>query len=338
MDDTLLPFQTPFCTCVINNYNYADYVGDAVDSALHQSRPFDEIIIVDDGSNDHSLALLRERYSAIPSVNIIAKQNGGQLSAFNTGFTASRGDLVFFLDADDKYKPDYLKLALDYYAMHPACGMLFCDYSIFGAEQREVHWGRETCLLGHALIYTLAKRKWVGAPTSCLSLRRQVLEQLLPLPLENDWKICADDCLIYGASLVGARKGYLAMPLIDYRAHESNHFHAAPPDPFRAYRHKLATARLFEYFSTNHMLSTDALSKFAVCELRTHSRPSLKLCWQYFKIIQNSNICLQKKLTALIRIARHYWNGNSEVASAGFPGTADALRPNTSTAAWRRAS
>src|SRR5436305_907491 len=92
-------------SCLINNYNYAHFVGDAVDSALAQTVAFDEIIVVDDGSTDGSMELLTRRYGREDRVRVIRKPNGGQLSSFNEGFLGSSGDLLFFLDADDVYQP-----------------------------------------------------------------------------------------------------------------------------------------------------------------------------------------------------------------------------------------
>jgi glycosyltransferase involved in cell wall biosynthesis len=82
---------------VISNFNYARYLPDAVESALNQTYPRVEVIVADDGSTDDSLAVLR-RY---PEVEVIRKENGGHASALNAGFRAAKGDIVFFLDADD---------------------------------------------------------------------------------------------------------------------------------------------------------------------------------------------------------------------------------------------
>ena len=91
-------------TCLISNYNYRRYIADAVDSALAQTAPLDEIIIVDDGSTDDSQELVRRQYGHHSSVKLVVKKNQGQLSCFNEGFRRSTGDIIFFLDADDVYE------------------------------------------------------------------------------------------------------------------------------------------------------------------------------------------------------------------------------------------
>ncbi len=83
--------------CIIN-YNYARYLADAIESALEQDHPNLEVLVVDDGSTDASVAVAH-RYA--PRVRTLRKANGGQGSAINAAFTAATGDLVFFLDSDD---------------------------------------------------------------------------------------------------------------------------------------------------------------------------------------------------------------------------------------------
>lgn len=83
---------------IIPNYNYGDYVGAAIQSALDLDWPHVEVIVVDDGSTDHSRAVIAGFGSRI---SVIVQENSGQLTAYNAGFARSRGDLVVFLDADD---------------------------------------------------------------------------------------------------------------------------------------------------------------------------------------------------------------------------------------------
>lgn len=88
---------------VINNFNYRRFVGQAIESALAQTHPDVEIIVVDDGSTDGSLDEMR-RYAS--QVALIVKNNGGQGSAYNAGFRRASGAVVIFLDADDWLYPE----------------------------------------------------------------------------------------------------------------------------------------------------------------------------------------------------------------------------------------
>src|SRR5579871_1139663 len=100
----------PLVSIIIDNYNYGRFVQDALDSALGQTYPHKEVIVVDDGSTDDSRAVIR-RYAG--RVRTLFKKNGGQSSAFNAGLRLSRGEVICFLDADDTLHPRTLEQAVD---------------------------------------------------------------------------------------------------------------------------------------------------------------------------------------------------------------------------------
>ena len=87
---------------VVTNYNYLNFVAEAVDSALAQTRAPKQIVIVDDGSTDGSPEFLRERYGHDPRVTLVCGENGGQLVAFQRGLAVVDADIACFLDADDR--------------------------------------------------------------------------------------------------------------------------------------------------------------------------------------------------------------------------------------------
>src|SRR3546814_20189571 len=84
---------------VIANYNYARFLRRCIDTALGQDHPQVEVVVVDDASSDESAAVIRSYGSRV--VPCLKKSNGCHASAFNAGFLATRGDVVFFLDAAD---------------------------------------------------------------------------------------------------------------------------------------------------------------------------------------------------------------------------------------------
>jgi glycosyltransferase involved in cell wall biosynthesis len=88
---------------IITNYNYAEFLGAAIRSALEQSYPLKEVIVVDDGSTDRSRQVIE---SFGDRIRPLYKENGGQRSACNLGFAASTGDVVLFLDGDDAWRID----------------------------------------------------------------------------------------------------------------------------------------------------------------------------------------------------------------------------------------
>ena len=93
---------------IIPNYNYARYIGEAIDSALAQTHPVVEVIVVDDGSTDGSQEVI-EAYG--PRVTAIFQANAGQTRACAAGFAGSRHPIVIFLDSDDRLVPEAAAMA-----------------------------------------------------------------------------------------------------------------------------------------------------------------------------------------------------------------------------------
>jgi glycosyltransferase involved in cell wall biosynthesis len=87
---------------IINNYNYDRFLPDAINSAINQTYPHTEIIVVDDGSTDNSRDIIAGYGQRIIP---IFQPNSKQAAAFNSGFAKSKGDIIIFLDADDYLFP-----------------------------------------------------------------------------------------------------------------------------------------------------------------------------------------------------------------------------------------
>jgi glycosyltransferase involved in cell wall biosynthesis len=96
----------PQVSIVISNYNYAEFLGTAIDSALNLDWPALEVIVVDDGSTDGSRAVIESYGERVTSA---FQPNGGQTAACNTGFALARGEIIIFLDADDVLSPSLIR-------------------------------------------------------------------------------------------------------------------------------------------------------------------------------------------------------------------------------------
>ena len=92
---------------IIPLYNGARYIGQALESILNQTRPADEIIVVDDGSTDDGPAVVAGMAETHP-IRLLHKQNGGQSSARNFGVAHSSSDFIALLDQDDRWYPGHL--------------------------------------------------------------------------------------------------------------------------------------------------------------------------------------------------------------------------------------
>ena len=104
---------------IIPAYNAARFVAEALTSAVSQTFADREIIVVDDGSTDGTSDIV----SRFPGVICLRKANGGASSARNAGVSASNGELIAFLDADDVWHPEKLAAQVRLMDMHADCDL-----------------------------------------------------------------------------------------------------------------------------------------------------------------------------------------------------------------------
>ena len=116
---------------VIPTYNRASYISSAIQSVLNQMQPEDELIVVDDGSNDDTMKILKKYGSKII---VVRGLHGGAGRARNIGINTAKNDLVAFLDSDDTWLPHKLQLQRAF--MEAREEVLFC-FTNFEVEQRD---------------------------------------------------------------------------------------------------------------------------------------------------------------------------------------------------------
>jgi glycosyltransferase involved in cell wall biosynthesis len=183
----------PFVSILINNYNYGRFLGEAIRSALAQSYLNREIVVVDDGSTDNSLEIAQ---SFGDQVRLIAKQNGGQASAFNAGFAASRGQIICLLDADDVFLPGKVERIVEVFRQNPDSGWCFENLKLFRdspAERRP----RDRCFAAGKIDARQSMLEGIfpsniESASSGLSFRRELLARILPMPHAKSILLCDD--------------------------------------------------------------------------------------------------------------------------------------------------
>lgn len=111
----------PTISVIVPVHDGERFLADALGSVLAQTRPPDEVIVVDDGSSDRS----REIARGFPGVRVLQQPNSGQPRALNKGVAESRGEYLAFLDADDRWLPDKLALQLDAFDAEPELELVF---------------------------------------------------------------------------------------------------------------------------------------------------------------------------------------------------------------------
>ncbi|BAZ00088.1 amino acid adenylation domain-containing protein [Tolypothrix tenuis PCC 7101] len=111
---------------IIPAYNSANFLPEAIESVLKQTYPVFEIIVVDDGSTDETKQVC-DRY---PTIKYIYQSNQGLIGARNTGFEASTGEYILFLDSDDTILPDAVESGINAITAHPEAGFVFGNYAL----------------------------------------------------------------------------------------------------------------------------------------------------------------------------------------------------------------
>ena len=220
--------RPPRVSIIVSNYNYERYLAAAVDSALAQTIPDCEVIVVDDGSTDGSRAVL-ERYRDDPRVTLIMQENGGQAVAMNIGFAASRGDIVIFLDSDDALKPDAAETVLSRWRP----GLSRCQFAleVIDKEHRRLglHPFSQTMEDGDLNWKLIVGGYFRFIPTSGNAFARAALAPILPMPVE-EWRLCADTYLVTMTTAYGEVLN-IGEPLGFYRIHEANNWYREVLDP-----------------------------------------------------------------------------------------------------------
>jgi Glycosyl transferase family 2 len=202
---------------VINNYNYGRFLAAAIESALAQTYPSTEVIVVDDGSSDNSgeiAAAFGDR------IRTVLKPNGGQGSAFNAGFEVCLGEIVIFLDSDDTLRHDAVsRVVTSWEPTFSKCHFPLVVIDEEGAGNGDV-FPPTALASGDALTSLLESGSYCTAPTSGNAFSRAYLTSVMPVP-EAEWRSHADCYLIHLAPFYGL-VGVLREPLGYYRIHTSS--------------------------------------------------------------------------------------------------------------------
>ena len=116
---------------VIPTYNYGRFLGEAIESALNQSLPATEILVVDDGSTDETESVVK---GFGDGVRYIKQENAGVCAARNRGVSESIGDVIAFLDADDRLEPTALEKQAAVFKSDKDVGLVYCGVREFDSD------------------------------------------------------------------------------------------------------------------------------------------------------------------------------------------------------------
>lgn len=218
---------------VISNHNYGRFLRQAIASVTKQLGPGDEVIVVDDGSDDDSLDVLADLANIDQRIRVATQENAGQLAAVAHGVSLARNEIAALLDADDWYLASYLSWLRKLYRDRPETDFSFVRPQVHYSKG-EPDCGTAAILarlnypegpVGATPLISAHAFDWVGSPTSGLALRtglaRHILDQFDPTdPLFTPH---VDAVLVRCAALLGANRYAFAELGFVYRIHGKNH-------------------------------------------------------------------------------------------------------------------
>ena len=150
---------------VIPCFNQKRFLRKAIESALSQSIPPSEVIVVDDGSKK-DLASVTSRF---PEVKLIRQENRGLAGARNCGLRASTSEKIIFLDADDVLRPDAIATGLECFRRNPDAAFVYGGFDIVTRRTRTAEFQPVS---GH---HDLVRTNWIGMVATVMFDRARLL-------------------------------------------------------------------------------------------------------------------------------------------------------------------
>jgi glycosyltransferase involved in cell wall biosynthesis len=203
-------------------YNGARYLREQLESILIQMDRLDEMIVVDDGSSDDTVAMLRALGDGRVKL-LLNERNHGPIRSFERALEQARGDLVLLADQDDVWLPGKRDAIVAAFERHPSAQVVVSDAQVIDAHGSLSMPSFMATRGGFrpGLFSTLWKNRYLGC---AMAVRRQALAAALPIPRRVPMH---DMWLGTVGSLIGDVV-YLSTALIRYRRHGDN---ASPSRP-----------------------------------------------------------------------------------------------------------
>jgi glycosyltransferase involved in cell wall biosynthesis len=202
---------------IIPCYNYGQYVADAIESGLNQTFRAIEVIVVDDGSTDNSLEVIK---SFGDRIRVISQMNSGHAAAENAGFACASGDLILFLDADDLLYPTAVETAIERFGPTTSKVQFYLEALTESKQSRGYTMPEKMPAEQEIERLLFGFGSYPSPPTSGNAYARQFLERVLPFP-EKEYLGATDNYVMVLAPLYGQVK-VCPQTLGGYRLHGKN--------------------------------------------------------------------------------------------------------------------
>ena len=164
----------PLVSIITPSFNQAHYIEATIQSVLGQDHPRIEYIIVDGGSTDGTLDIIKKYEDRLAFW--VSEKDKGQTDAINKGFARATGDILAWINSDDTYEPGAVSAAVNYLQEHPEVGMVYADCNFINEQ------GRVIGKFGSAQTdYRLLRQGYVHIPQQTMFFRADLWRQVGPL-------------------------------------------------------------------------------------------------------------------------------------------------------------
>jgi hypothetical protein len=208
----------PLVSCIIPAYNYAGWIGAAIDSVLAQPQAGDvEIIVVDDGSTDDTADVVAAYGDRVRYVH---KENGGLVSSVDRGIAEATGTYLTLLDADDEWPVGRLTSLLEVMETRPEVGLVYGDMDVVDENGARIHDSffqlyRVTPATGRAFPTLIKFNTVSGGASLWRSSLRTAYHPIQPAAAYPDWWLAVTISRV-------AEIAYVPVVVNHYRQHGSN--------------------------------------------------------------------------------------------------------------------
>jgi len=336
MNDPLPPLPAELLvTVIVPSFNQGRYLDDAIRSALQQDYPQVELWVIDGGSTDQTLDVLRS-YTSDPRLHWLSEPDRGYADAVNKGLARAAGQLIGIQSSDDFYAPGTIRQAVEYFARYPDLAL------VSGTFYRVDEQGRP-----FAPYAALRAQQWLTldqcarsanypCQSACL-FRADLARQVGGADLEVDW--VADHDLMVRLMAAAAARGRRALKLNRYWAYVREHpkqrnqqrlkfalayvkaarkYEQTMPDLFTARQRRLMLRRAYrgEYELRTRRLGQDLRALPAFWRLARHAHLTLPPWWYLKELPWLLPLGLGRRVISALHWRLNAWRHNKAPAPA----------------------
>ncbi len=196
---------------IVTSYNYEQFIGRALESLVNQTYKDFDVIIIDDGSKDNSLNIIKNYIEKYPRFHLYTHENNenkGLVESLKLGISKTSSDYIAFLESDDYWQENYLQEKIDYIKQNNSTTILINDIKIEGKEEKYydyIYWLANIYRKHNKNLFRIFYQDNAIATFSSVMIKTDVIKNLdfnTPIPAWLDWWLWRQVAIKYPISFV----------------------------------------------------------------------------------------------------------------------------------------